>query len=945
MPYANPVVLYTFDSNGTNSGSGGTTYNITNGTTTISSTDKLKGAGSLSVPLNTPAGAGVPIMTYNTGTTGITISFWIKFSSTAGGNRFIYSSKALSEGGNTSYTVMDSLWLNATNSVLYYSKGSITTKTVSDATYYTDNNWHHFVVVYNGGANDTAGKIYVDNALISSTTTIKIGNNIDQQVWIGGCYYGPASEDYGADGNIDDFRIYNYVADATFVSYLYKLGSNTNVATLSSVAVADLNAAGASVGQLISMGKPVADLIAAGATVTQLLAAGIPLNQLVNYVQWLDLSATSNVIKKTYVNNFVDLSGDMIVRNDGTLTVDGDVLMGGNLVIASAGVPTSTGFIPVTLPNYTRHPINNISQYYVLPLLSLPENDSLMLSHISIAALANIIPVDAVMVGSTFAPTDDTAPANVGTVVIQPRLDGNSAQIQGEWILGVSRSFTNFVSTQMALIKFRLHGTTPSVIQVAARYVDSSHPALYGQSVLGNTNYTSTAADMNKAYNGGTANTIYRIAKLKITHQIVFNITTPETFIPDSSLTDSFTSYKIITVSPGSPTAIPSLSINSLSEIELVNATMTGANVTVLTPGCVAYPYNVDTNGTALVGNWLIGQYESAPNITKVCRIAITLTGTTPYIVQLSRAYNINYATDTSSALGNGNYTSSGTDLARLFVNVAGGGIGSGPQPGTGYSVTSVSYKTISLSNNQTPKLIINDLSLNGQLFIGKDSIQNRGNVSIQGNVSIGGDLAINKQFSGNFADGIIPTSAIINYPSSSGGDVTITGKVKTLGDVSFNGTTLQVSSGSTIKVNGNLILSDQTVLNSYDNNIASGTFAQSNVVFKDSRFNSVIVLGAATVTGAITVTSDYRIKENIEDLNSSFTLDSLTPVQYDNILSGNHEYGVIAHELQSAYPFLVQGEKDGPEYQRVSYPGLIGVMVNEVKTLKQNLDVLKTRI
>jgi hypothetical protein len=248
------------------------------------------------------------------------------------------------------------------------------------------------------------------------------------------------------------------------------------------------------------------------------------------------------------------------------------------------------------------------------------------------------------------------------------------------------------------------------------------------------------------------------------------------------------------------------------------------------------------------------------------------------------------------------------------------------------------------MTTPSTSKLIINDLSLNSRLFIGKDPAQGSGNVSIQGNVNIGGDVSINKQFSGNFADGIIPISAIINYPSS-GGDVTITGKVQTLGDVSFNGTTLQVGSSSTMKINGNLILPDQTIMSSYDNNISSGTFAQGNVIFKDSRFDSVVVLGAATVTGTITATSDYRIKENVEDLDSSFTLDSLTPVEYDNVLSGNHEYGVIAHEMQATYPFLVQGEKDGPEYQRVSYPGLIGVMVNEVKTLKQNLDALKTRI
>jgi hypothetical protein len=354
---------------------------------------------------------------------------------------------------------------------------------------------------------------------------------------------------------------------------------------------------------------------------------------------------------------------------------------------------------------------------------------------------------------------------------------------------------------------------------------------------------------------------------------------------------------------------------------------MTGGAITSgIVNATYACRYTTDHTGATVYNNWIVGVFGET--LTKLCRVAFTLNGTTPSIAYIRQAYAV------------GNYTINDVSMALPF-NVASI---NGRSTVNHVSSTEQSYLLTDISLNVTttapvPKLIINDLSLNARLFIG-------GNVSIQGNVNIGGDVSINKQFSGNFADGIIPTSAIINYPSSSsGGDVTITGKVQTLGDVSFNGTTLQVGSSSTMKINGNLILSDQTVINSYDNNISSGTFAQGNVIFKDSRFDSVVVLGAATVTGTITATSDYRIKENVEDLDSSFTLDSLTPVEYDNVLSGNHEYGVIAHEMQATYPFLVQGEKDGPEYQRVSYPGLIGVMVNEVKTLKQNLDALKTRI
>ena len=604
IPYKNPVVLYTFDSNGINSGTGGSTYNaIINGTSVIDTTNKFIGTGSVSIAGGSSwtGGVGSEVNSVEIGngitnlsTSAFTISFWLKMGSGITANPRLFHSFYGSSGQYV-------LWSNGSGhtSLSLFPPNQSFNPTI---TTYANNSFHHFVITYSSGVH----KIYIDNSS-PNTISASLGGNFTR-FRLGGAL-GQGDPTIGP-GNIDDFRFYNYAADATFVSYLYKLGSNTNIASLSSVPIDNLIAAGASVSQLVDTGKPINDIINAGysidalikggvsittlitsgvsidtllannVTISQMVASGVPFSQLINYAQWLDLSATSNIFNRTYVNNFVDLSGSLLIRNNGALTVGGDVSMSGNLVMS-----------------------------------------------------------------------------------------------------------------------------TPA-----------------------------------------------------------------------------------------------------------------------------------------------------------------------------------------------------------------------------------------------TSKLIINDLSLNGRLFIGKDPVQGNGNVSIQGNVNIGGDLAINNQFSGNFADGIIPTNAIIDYPSS-GGDVTITGKVQTLGDVSFNGTTLQVGSSSTLKINGNIILSDQTVMNSYDNNISSGTFAQENVIFKDSRFDSVVVLGAATVTGAITTASDYRIKENVEDLDSSFTLDSLTPVEYDNILSGNHEYGVIAHELQATYPFLVQGEKDGPEYQRVSYPGLIGVMVNEVKTLKQNLETLKTRI
>jgi hypothetical protein len=44
-------------------------------------------------------------------------------------------------------------------------------------------------------------------------------------------------------------------------------------------------------------------------------------------------------------------------------------------------------------------------------------------------------------------------------------------------------------------------------------------------------------------------------------------------------------------------------------------------------------------------------------------------------------------------------------------------------------------------------------------------------------------------------------------------------------------------------------------------------------------------------------------------------------------------------------YPFMVCGEKDGKEMQSVNYNGLIGVLINDVKRLTNENQILKSRL
>ena len=221
-----PIIHYTFDTDGTNSGSLGSSSNITLGTTTIDTTNNLIGTGSVSSPEYTHSGAGVPQIDYNTGTTGTTISFWAKFTGTGGGNRFIYTSQP--SPGGTSYQVMDSLWLTSSTSMIYYGQSGRGSQTITSPNSLHDNNWHHFVITCSGGASRTVS-VYLDNSILSSTlSTTGLADNTDQRLWLGGCYYGnpPAGSDKGMYGYIDDFRIYDSVLDTTDISDIY---NNNNV--------------------------------------------------------------------------------------------------------------------------------------------------------------------------------------------------------------------------------------------------------------------------------------------------------------------------------------------------------------------------------------------------------------------------------------------------------------------------------------------------------------------------------------------------------------------------------------------------------------------------------------------------------------------------------------------------------------------------------------------
>jgi hypothetical protein len=94
--------------------------------------------------------------------------------------------------------------------------------------------------------------------------------------------------------------------------------------------------------------------------------------------------------------------------------------------------------------------------------------------------------------------------------------------------------------------------------------------------------------------------------------------------------------------------------------------------------------------------------------------------------------------------------------------------------------------------------------------------------------------------------------------------------------------------------------------------------------------------------TNEIVITSDYRLKSNVEPLDDNMNVNNLNPVSYCKINSSKKEIGFIAHELQEELPYLVNGNKDGDKFQNVNYIGLIGILVKEMQNLKKRVSDLE---
>ena len=150
------------------------------------------------------------------------------------------------------------------------------------------------------------------------------------------------------------------------------------------------------------------------------------------------------------------------------------------------------------------------------------------------------------------------------------------------------------------------------------------------------------------------------------------------------------------------------------------------------------------------------------------------------------------------------------------------------------------------------------------------------------------------------------------------------------------------VGNGSGLTGAGSTVFNDTTTNQEFFplfTNITSGTITASGISTSKLTYNP----SSGEVTAVdFNSTSDFNLKTNIHTVNNALEIvDNLRGVSFEWKENGNKSYGVIAQELEKALPELVRG--DDPK--TVSYNGIIGVLIEAIKELRDEVQQLKSEI
>ena len=159
-------------------------------------------------------------------------------------------------------------------------------------------------------------------------------------------------------------------------------------------------------------------------------------------------------------------------------------------------------------------------------------------------------------------------------------------------------------------------------------------------------------------------------------------------------------------------------------------------------------------------------------------------------------------------------------------------------------------------------------------------------------------------------------------------------------------GTTAKETQGVTIYgsgANGMYVKTTGTCAYMVTNSGGGGT--DTSGVF-NTFYNDTVIAGSITLANANTIayntTSDYRLKEDLQDFKGLDLVSKIPVYDYKWKADKSRSYGVMAHELEEVLPQAVTGDKDAEEMQSVDYSKIVPLLVKSIQELSAKLEALE---
>ena len=223
------------------------------------------------------------------------------------------------------------------------------------------------------------------------------------------------------------------------------------------------------------------------------------------------------------------------------------------------------------------------------------------------------------------------------------------------------------------------------------------------------------------------------------------------------------------------------------------------------------------------------------------------------------------------------------------------------------------------------------------KLSLGRPNWNTSGDFQVYGGLTVGSGLT-----AGSIAVSVGATINGLTYPTVDG---TANQLLKTdgAGNLSFGDATgaflSSVVGDTTPQLGGNLDLNGNSITGT------GGINFTGDVTFT----GTTNITGNANISGVVTATdfnssSDIHLKENISVIDDPLSkIMSITGISFDWKDSGRSSAGVIAQDVEDILPQIVGESSDGNK--TVNYNGLIGLLVESVKSLTVEVEQLREEL